>query len=189
MWIEVEDLWKMMRVVFVTAFLTSSVLSGNIIQNNNEDPKGIWATQTDSTVNCPNQTFYLQDSGLCLQWQPTYVYSTQFQQLHGGRDYWVSTYVLSFALSFSSRASKVKTWIHSYPVRDYISQPPLQAGAAMGLTYSQWSVSGSDLFHLWATFLKGSCLLSTALSPCADWTMDMGMEMGASLMLLPRTAS
>lgn len=100
----------------------------------------------------------------------------------------MSTYVLSFPLPFSSRASKVKTWIRGYPVRDYISQPPLQARAAMGLTYSQWNVSGSDLFHLWATFLKGSCLLSTPLSPCADWTMDMDMEMGASLIMLARTA-
>ena len=71
---------------------------------------------------------------------------------------------------------------------DDVSQPPLQAGAAMGLTYGQWNVSGSDLFHLWATFLKGSCLLSTTLSPCADWTMDRGMEMGASLMMPARTA-
>ena len=97
--------------------------------------------------------------------------------------------LMSFlSLSFSSRASKVKTWIHGYPVRDYISQPPLQLAAAMGLSYSQWNVSGSDLFHFWAIFLKGSCLLSTPLSPCADWTMDMGMEMGASLMMLARTA-
>lgn len=42
MWIEVEDLRKMTSaVVFVTAFLTSSVVSGNIMQKNNKDTKGL----------------------------------------------------------------------------------------------------------------------------------------------------
>lgn len=100
----------------------------------------------------------------------------------------MSTYVLSFPLPFSRRASKVKTWIRGYPVRDYISQLPLQAGAAMGLTYSQWNVSGSDLFHLTGHILKRKLPALPPLSPCADWTMDMGMEMGASLMMLARTA-
>ena len=172
-----------MRVVFVTAFLTSSVLSGNIIQNNNEDPKGIWATQTElSTVQircfiCRRVACVFSDS------LATFIlYSFNRSMVAETTECPLMSFLSLFLLAVELPR------IHGYPVGDYISQPPLQAGAAMGLTYGQWNVSGSDLFHLWATFLKGSCLLSTTLSPCADWTMDMGMEMGASLMMPARTA-
>lgn len=36
-------------------------------------------------------------------------------------------------------------------------------------------------FHFWATFLKRSCILAIPLFPCADWTVDIGMEVGDSL--------
>lgn len=89
-------------------------------------------------------------------------------------------YILSLPLLSVEELLRFKPGFLAILQEDYISQPPLQLGAATELSPSQWDVSGSDVLHFGATFLEGRHLLSISSLPLCDWTMEMGMELGGS---------
>lgn len=94
---------------------------------------------------------------------------------------WYPIFLFSSVISFLS-----VSWANGFPVKDSISQTPLQWGAALWLSSSQWEVGGREMWPILDVLWKNGCVCLFLISyflllPCVPRTGEprSAMKTGA----------